>query len=100
MAGGDRRTQIFKAEDTNFTAGETLTVLSPGVALAYNATRGYIAIDGNGNILIEFSHGPNDPYSDPITLKPGEVFDVEGLTIYNLRLTHTGTDSAYRIHLA
>lgn len=96
----DRRTGIAVYEDTNFTVGETLRVLDFETDLGEAATRGYIACDGVGNLTVELAAGPLAGYGSAFTMKQGEVFDFEGLIVSKLRLTHTGTDSAYRCHVA
>lgn len=84
-------------EDTNFTAGETGVVRSVFTDLGNTpAGDGYIACDGLGSIQVEFSTD-GGAYQDPFTMKKGEVVTLRGAIVQLIRLTHLGTDSAYRI---
>lgn len=95
---GDRRAKVFVAEDTNFQVGDTLIVLDVEATLGQAGTRGWVACDGAGNITVEV--GTSGGYQTAFTIKQGEAFDLDGLTVGRIRLTHTGTDSAYRIVVA
>lgn len=99
--------KMFIAEDTSFIAGDspaahnvtgTLTPTSSTKNIMGN--RGYIAVDGAGNITVELSKtADGSAYENSFTLKSGEIFDLTGLEIGYIRLTHSGTDSAYRINV-
>ena len=85
-------------EDTSFVAGD-----SPAVHDFYTDTSrfvqdGYIICDGAGNIQVDITRD-GITYSDKWTMKSGEIVDLERLDIKKIRVTHTGTDSAYRILL-
>lgn len=83
-------------EDASFAVGDSPAVLDVHEALGVNGRDGYIACDGNGSIQVEISHG-GDAYSDPFTVKIGEVVYLEGASVSKIRITHLGTDSAYRV---
>lgn len=84
-------------EDTSFIAGDSPRVLDVYTDLGNKAsTKGYIIIDGAGDLLIEISHNGTS-YNPQQTLKTGDGLDLTGITIKKLRLTHSGVDTAYRI---
>ena len=88
----------FVAEDTSFVAGDSPVALDVNAALVTgNGNRGYIVVDGSGDIAVEISHVDTN-YETSFTLKNGEVFDLTGWDVDTIRLTHSGTDSAYRVH--
>ena len=95
---GDRRAKVFVAEDTNFQVADTLVVHNVEGTLGQAGTRGWVACDGAGNITVEI--GTSGGYQTSFTLKQGDAFDLDGLTVGRIRLTHTGSDSAYRIVVA
>lgn len=86
------------AEDTSFVAGDSPASVDVRSALGRNAQRGYIICDGPGSILVNITHDGTN-YLDQFTLKSGEVFDVGGFDVDTIKITHSGTDSAYRINV-
>ena len=88
----------FAAEDSNFIVGDSPATLDVNATLGRNAQRGYINIYGNGDVLIEISED-GAVFGTQWTLKAGDVFNVEGFNIDSIRLTHSGTDSAYTVVL-
>lgn len=86
------------SEDTSFVAGDSPKVLDVNDALKKNGNRGYIICDGSGSILVKYSHADTN-YLTEFTLKSGETFDFTGCEVDTLRIAHSGTDSAYRVHL-
>ncbi|MDE2104269.1 MAG: hypothetical protein KGL39_43935 [Patescibacteria group bacterium] len=86
-------------ENTNFVAGD-----SPHVIDVYGGlnnklgNRGYIQVDGAGDILVNIAHH-SGVYTNQFTVKTRESFDLSGLDIRTIKLTHSGTDSAYRVHV-
>jgi uncharacterized protein YdeI (BOF family) len=82
-------------EDASFAVGDSPVVLNVHLALGYNARDGYIANDGSGDIQVEVAK--DTVYSDPFTIKSGEVVYLEGADIALIRITHLGTDSSYRV---
>lgn len=88
----------FSAEDTNFTAGEsplTLDIYTTDLH-EFPLVEGYIACDGSGNILVEMAQQP-DNFGNQFTMKSGEVVTLGGTRTGQIRITHSGTDSSYRI---
>ena len=86
-------------EDSNFQSGD-----SPATHDFYTdsggkyAVDGYIICDGAGNIQVDYTRD-GLTYGDKWTMKPGERVSLLRLDIKKIRVTHTGTDSAYRINL-
>lgn len=85
-------------EDTLFEAGDSPTTHNLNTDLGRNATDGYIICDGGGDIQVDVS-SDGILYGDKATLKKGEILDLIGLSVNKIRITHTGTDSAYRINV-
>jgi hypothetical protein len=85
-------------EDTSFIAGD-----SPATHDFYNdsgkfAVDGYIICDGPGDIQVDYTRD-GISYGDKWTMKQDEKVSLLRLDIKKIRVTHTGTDSAYRINL-
>jgi len=84
-------------EDTSFVVGDSphvITINADSTLHKYPPVKGYIACDGTGNILIEMARFGTG-YEDQFTLKTAEVVEFEG-EIGLVRITYSGTDSAYR----
>lgn len=88
----------FVDEDTSFVAGDSPKVLDVNDTLGRNGNRGYIVNDGSGSISVEISHAGTN-YTTLFTMKNGETFDLTGWSVDTIRLTHTGTNSSYRVHV-
>lgn len=83
-------------EDTSFVAGDSPVTLDLNTALGRNATNALILCDGAGDFTYEVS---NDgvAFGDSITLKRREAKEYADVSIHSIRITHSGTDSAYRV---
>jgi hypothetical protein len=98
---------IYKVyEDTNFVAGDspvTLDVrtdLTPtGDTKGRDANNGYIACDGPGSILVKLYKGTLSTSGDQFTLYAGDVCSLLGEGVTKIVITHSGTDSAYRVNV-
>lgn len=88
---------MFNSEDTSFVAGDSPATLDVNNYLGSNGNRGYVVNDGTGDFTVEISHDGTTFMSD-FTLKSGESFDLTGLEVDSIRLTHGGTNSSYRIN--
>jgi hypothetical protein len=88
----------FVNEDTSFIAGDSPIALDVNNTLGRNGNRGYIIVDGSGNISVEISHDGTN-YTTLFTMKSGESLDLTGWSVDTIRLTHSGTNSAYRVHV-
>ena len=85
-------------EDTSFVVGDSPAVHDFFGDTARNSVDGYIICDGTGNISVDISRD-GLTYDSAWTMKKGEVAILDHLTISKIRVTHSGTDSAYRINL-
>ena len=85
-------------EDTSFVSGDSPATHAFYTDTGRNATDGWIKCDGPGDITVDFSAN-GLTYGDSFTVKNGEVIDVLRMSINKVRITHSGTDSAYRIFL-
>lgn len=83
-------------EDTSFTVGESPATIDINVALGHNATDVLIINDGPGEFDYSVSND-GSVFGDNITLKRREFKRYSEISIDSLRITHSGTDSAYRI---
>jgi hypothetical protein len=101
----ESRVDYIVDEDTSFTAGDSPQVidveggLQDELTSARRGRTGYIVCDGTGDILIEISSDGTN-YLPQFTLKQNEVWDAEQMDISKIRITHSGTDSAYRSVIA
>ena len=84
--------------DTSFIVGDSPIVLDIKTDLGRDGVNGWIRCDGSGNILVEISNNGTD-YGTQYTLKSGEAENILGDRVSKIRLTHSGTDSAYRIRM-
>jgi len=83
-------------EDANFTSGDSPATHDVNSDLGRNGRDGYIVNDGSGDFTVEVSDNGTD-YGGTHTIKKSEIFYLEGVDIDSIRITHSGTDSAYRI---
>ncbi len=83
-------------EDTSFVSGDSPVTLDIQANLGRNAIEGYIINDGDGDFTVAFStDGTN--FGDEITMKKNEVINFDNIEVDSIRITHSGTDSAYRV---
>lgn len=91
--------KFFVAEDTNFVTGDSPVVLDIAGTLSSDSkqtgNRGYIRVDGAGDILVEISHDGTN-YMSQFRLKNADSFDLTGISVSKIRLTWV-SDSAYRV---
>jgi len=100
-AGGRLSTSQFASgyysvSDTSFVSGDSPVTLDINAALGRNAEMGFIICDGLGDFTIELSDDGSS-FGSAFTLKDGETFSIEGMSVDSIRITHSGTDSAYRV---
>ena len=92
--------RYFASEDTDFQSGDSPVVLDIVGSLGVNCIDGKIVCKSTttnkGNILVEISED-GSTYGDQFTVFYYETFPLFGLSIAKIRITHTGTDSGYRV---
>jgi hypothetical protein len=88
--------RTFKYEDTSFVSGDSPVTHDVNTDLGRNARIGYITCDGPGDILIEISDDGTN-FGSQHTLKVEDTLNFEGINVDKIRITHSGTDSSYRI---
>ena len=87
-------------DEATITAGTTPIVLDVESVLKFKGNRGYIANDnpaGGFSLLVEIAHVAG-AYLTQFTLKAGEVFDLTGWDVSEIRLTRSGGDCTFRVH--
>lgn len=85
-------------ENASFASGD-----SPETCNFYGDTgrvssSGYIVCDGTGDIQVDVSRD-GLIYDEAWTMKENEVLDLSHVRVNKIRITHLGTDSAYRVNL-
>ena len=83
-------------EDSSFVAGDSPATHDVNTDLGKNAELGYIVCDGAGDITVNLSQD-GTTYGDNITIKQDDVLNLDGLDVDSIKMTHSGTDSSYRI---
>ncbi len=86
--------EAFK--DTSFVAGDSPATIDINAALGRNATEGYIINDGAGDFDVAFSID-GTTFGDNNTMKKNEIIYFDDISVDSLKITHSGTDSAYRV---
>ena len=84
--------------DTSFASGDSPATHDFETDTGRTSVDGWIICDGSGSIVIALSRD-GLTYQDSYTLKKGEVIDVLRFEISKIKVTHSGTDSSYRILL-
>lgn len=85
-------------EDANFIAGDSPATHVPYTDLnGVRAGDGYIICDGPGTIQVEISPLDGISFDPPFQVKEGDSLSLKGGLAHSIKLTHLGTDSAYRI---
>lgn len=90
------KNRYFSSEDSSFVAGDSPATLDVIGTLKRPAIGGHIKCDGTGSILVTISEDGTN-YGQTITIKSTEQFDLFGLSIRKIKITHSGTDSSYRV---
>jgi len=85
-------------EDTSFVTGESPVTLDFNTDLGgANSTQGFVINDGDGNFTVEFSTNGIFSGTDAITMKNNEILKWSNISVDSIKITHSGTDSAYRV---
>lgn len=85
-------------EDASFISADSPQTHDMNADTGRNAVDGYIICDGSGNIQVDISRN-GIAFGDKFTMKKGERVNLLHLDIDKIRVTWTGTDSAYRVNL-
>jgi len=81
-------------EDTSFIAGDSPVVHDINTDLGRNATIGYFYNYGSGDVTLEISED-GASYGDTFLVEAGARVEFTDENIDSLRVTHSGTDTAY-----
>lgn len=91
---------LNKVYEGSLTAGVSPLIHSFYTDFEYNAIKGWVTNDGDGNgkgtMTVAFTRD-GVVWGEDYTLYPGESFDLDGLDVHSLRLTHVVLDITYRI---
>lgn len=94
---GNIQGKTVSYESTSFTAGDSPVVLDVYTDLKKRScVDGYVTCDGDGDIIVEFSDD-GTTYGGQHTLKSDEILELEYIKARLIRITHSGTDSSYRV---
>jgi len=90
------RKNYFSSEDSSFASGDSPATLDVFGTINRESIKGTIDCDGAGDITVSLS-SDGTTYGNNITLKKYEQLDLTGSVVRKIKITHTGTDSAYRV---
>jgi len=92
--------RYFASEDLDFQVGDSPVVLDINASLGVPSIDGKLVAKSNagntGNILVELSSDGTN-YDSQFTVFYLETFPLFGYKIKKIRITHSGTDSGYRV---
>jgi len=91
---GDTLAQFY--EDTDFVSGDSPVTLDFNTDLGFNSTNGYIVNDGVGDFTFAYSID-GSAFSEEIRLTDTDSWLWDAEDFDRIRITHTGTDSSYRV---
>lgn len=91
------KTVYYASEDTSFVSGDSPVTLDVKSTLGKMGINGYIICDGSGDILVTLSSDGTN-YGNTIRIKQGEVFMLTTRSLSKIKITHSGTDSSYRVY--
>jgi len=89
---------VNKAYEGTVTAGNSPVTLDFNSDAGRNAVDGWVNCDGVGDMLVSFSRD-GITYGDAWTMKQGENTGIRNFDVDSIRITHSGTDAAYRVVL-
>jgi hypothetical protein len=92
--------RYFASEDLDFQSGDSPVVLDIAGSIGIPSIDGRLLCKSTsgtqGNILVEISSDGTN-YDSQFTVFYFETFPLNGLSIKKIRITHSGTDSGYRV---
>lgn len=88
----------FSAEDTSFVSGDSPATLDVFTSIKRKGSNGYVRCDGIGDIIITVSaDGTN--FGSNVRIKQDETLSLRAIKVDTIKVTHSGTDSAYRVYV-
>jgi len=91
--------QYLTFENNSFVAGESPVTIDIVSSFGHSQVSVLFSNDGPGDIFIETSSDGGSTFGDIRTVFSGEPFNVKDGGIDQIRITHTGIDSAYRLYI-
>jgi hypothetical protein len=88
--------KYFASDDTSFTSGDSPATLDVNATLSRNSVDGYIKCDGAGDIIVTLSVD-GTTYGNDIRMKTDDTLSLKAIDIDSIKITHSGTDSSYRV---
>ena len=86
---------MVTSRDTSFVLGDSPATVDVNAALGYNGAQFVVYNDGAGDIDVDYSID-GVSYSNKHRTKTGEAFELKGISVDSIRLTHVA-DSSYRV---
>jgi len=83
-------------EDTSFVVGDSPATFDVNTALGRNGTQFQVFNDGAGDIDVSISND-GAVFGNEHSVQSEEVYVINNISVDSIRITHTGTDSAYRV---
>ena len=87
---------LNKTYEESITSATSPKVHSFFTDFGYNAIKGWIINDGQGQFKVEFSRD-GIIFGEAWTMRPGERTDLDALDVHSLRITFITLDADYRI---
>ena len=88
--------RYYAVNVSNFDSGDSPATIDIFTELSRNSIDGYLVCDGDGDILVSFSHD-GTTYGENIVLKKKDSLDLESIDVHSVKITHSGADSSYRL---
>lgn len=92
----DPKDSYYATENTSFGSGDSPATLDIVTSLSRRGTNGYVRCDGAGDILVTISYD-GTTYGNTVRVKDGETLSLRAINIDSIKITHSGTDSSYRV---
>ena len=88
----------FASEDTSFTSADSPVTIDIFTSLARKGSNGYVRCDGTGDILVTIS-SDGSTFGSSVRIKDGETLNLKAIRVDSIKITHSGTNSAYRVYV-
>lgn len=101
--GAARTMQLVRAlprtfETTSFKVADSPFIFDFRGLQGFNSIQGWITCDGPGDILVSFTRN-SSLFGDVWSMRPGENTNLMGFDIAQIKVVHSGQNSAFRIFL-